>query len=90
MVKKYALVQSVINRLTEDPTFRTFFTLYLMAEGEEERGRQEERFWREADQLPPLEQHVLRTELTRCFQRLPLLVSNLLERSSAAASMATS
>ncbi len=37
MVTKYALVQDVVTRLTNDPTFRTFFTLYLMAESDAER-----------------------------------------------------
>ena len=85
MVTKYALVQDVVSRLTDDPTFRTFFTLYLMAEGEAERNRLDERFWREADQLAEPEQQLLRAELTRCFLRLPMLANNLLERTSAAA-----
>ncbi|MBV6439748.1 MAG: hypothetical protein DYG98_09790 [Haliscomenobacteraceae bacterium CHB4] len=84
MVTKYALVQNVVNRLTDDPTFRTFFTLYLMAEGEAERNRLDERFWKEADQLPEPEQQLLRAELTRCFLRLPMLTNNLLERASTA------
>lgn len=85
MVTKYALVQNIVSRLTDDPTFRTFFTLYLMAEGEAERDRLGERFWKEADHLPVSEQQLLRAELTRCFLRLPMLASNLLERSSTAA-----
>ena len=84
MVKKYALVQNVVNRLTDDLTFRTFFTLYLMAEGEMERNRLDERFWKEADQLSESEQQLLRAELTRCFLRLPMLAGNLLERTSTA------
>lgn len=36
-MKKYAYVQDVVSRLTDNKTFRTFFTLYLMAESAEER-----------------------------------------------------
>jgi hypothetical protein len=82
MVKKYALVQNVVSRLTDDPVFRTFFTLYLMAEGDDERHRLDDRFWKEADQLPELEQQLMRAELTRCFLRLPMLANDLMERST--------
>lgn len=84
IVKKYALVQDVVSRLTDNPTFRTFFTLYLMAEGEAERDRLDARFWQEAEQLPESEQQLLRAELTRCFLHLPMLANNLLERTTAA------
>ena len=84
MVKRYALVQDVVNRLTDDPIFRTFFTLYLMAEGDAERDLLDERFWKEAGQLPESEQQLLRAELTRCFLRLPMLTNNLFERASTA------
>lgn len=79
-MKKYALVQDVVYRLTEDKTFRTFFTLYLMAETESERQALNTRFWKDAANLPEQEQLLLRSELTRCFRQLPKLTGNLVER----------
>ena len=79
-MKKYAHVQDLLGRLTDDKTFRTFFTLYLMAESDEEREVLNERFWREASKLPASEQALLRAELTRCFLRLPILSAALMDR----------
>ncbi len=87
MVTKYALVQDVVTRLTNDPTFRTFFTLYLMAESDAERDRLGVHFWQETDQLPEQDQQLLRAEFTRCFLRLPALTNDLLDRTSAATAL---
>jgi hypothetical protein len=79
-MKKYALVQDIIYRLTEDKTFRTFFTLYLMAESDTERQTLNARFWKDAANLPEQEQQILRAELTCCFRQLPKLAATLLGR----------
>jgi hypothetical protein len=76
--------ENIVNRLTDDKTFRTFFTLYLMAESDAERSAFNERFWRDASALSLQEQQLLRAELTRCFLRLPGMVASLAERVSAA------
>ena len=84
-MKKYAYVQDVVSRLTDNKTFRTFFTLYLMAESAEERNTLNERFWKDANTLPSAEIQLLKAELTRCFLRLPEMASGLLGQVSAKA-----
>jgi hypothetical protein len=51
-MKKYAHVQDLVGRLTDNKTFHTFFMLYLMAETVEECKVLNERFWRDANTLP--------------------------------------
>jgi hypothetical protein len=77
-MKKYANVNDVVNRLTNNKTFRTFFTLYLMAETAEERKMLNDRFWRDAHELAPAELQLLKAELTRCFLKLPEMAADLL------------
>jgi hypothetical protein len=84
-MKKYAHVQDLVCRLTDNKTFRTFFTVYLMAETGEERKVLNERFWRDANTLPPAEMQLLKAEFTRCFLRLPEMATDLLEQISAKA-----
>ncbi len=79
-MKKSAQIQDIVSRLTDHKTFRTFFTLYLMAESEEERERINQRFWKDAEGLPTAEQQLLQAELTRCFLRLPGMTADLMER----------
>ncbi len=79
-MKKYANVQDLVGRLTDDKTFRTFFTLYLMAESDVERQLLNDRFWKDAEELTKAEQQLLQAELTRCFLRLPAMASELLGR----------
>lgn len=84
-MKKYIQIQDIVNRLTDDKTFRTFFTLYLMAETDVERGVLNDRFWRDAAALSLPEQQLLRAELTRCFLRLPGMAVALATRAAVAA-----
>lgn len=77
-MKKYAQVQDIVSRLTDNKTFRTFFTLYLMAQSVEERNVLNERFWKDAAVLPPAELQLIKAELTRCFLRLPEMAADLL------------
>ena len=81
-MKKYSKISYIVERLTDDRTFRTFFTLYLMAESEEERQQLNDRFWQDAASLPTGEQQLLRAELTRCFLRLPALATELFEKAT--------
>ncbi len=57
-MKKYTQIQDIVSRLTDHKTFRTFFTLYLMAESEEEQERLNDRFWKDAEGLSSAEQHL--------------------------------
>jgi hypothetical protein len=77
-MKKYVHVQDVVGLLTDNKTFRTFFTLYLMAETVEERKVLNDRFWRDANTLTPAEMQLLKAEFTRCFLRLPEMATDLL------------
>ena len=85
-MRKYAQIQEVVSRLTDDNTFRTFFTLYLMATSDTERQQLNDRFWQDAAVLTEEEQTLLRAELTRCFLRLPAMAAHLVARASVAAS----
>ncbi|HLF63472.1 MAG TPA: hypothetical protein VI603_06960 [Saprospiraceae bacterium] len=81
-MNKYSLIQNLVRRLTDDDTFRTFYTLYLMKESVEERDALGEHFWKDVDLLPQQEQRELRAEFTRSFLRLPKLLEELHERTS--------
>lgn len=82
-MNKYAQIQDIVSRLTDQKAFRTFFTLYLMAESDAERRHLNDRFWKDAETVPPAEQQLLRAELTRCFLRLPGMAADLIERATA-------
>lgn len=83
-MRQYILVQDIITRLTDDPVFRTFFTLYLMAESDSERQALDTRFWKDAAELEPEKQQLLRAEMSRTFLRLPVLVEQLHARAAKA------
>lgn len=79
-MNRYIIVQDIVTRLTDDPVFRTFFTLYLMAETDVERETLDTRFWRDASELELEKQKLLRAELSRTFLRLPILIDQLHSR----------
>jgi hypothetical protein len=79
-MRKYAQIQDLITRLTEDQTFKTFFTIYLMAENDNERQILNNRFWQEVALLSDVEQQLVRAEFTRCFLKLPNLTAQLLKK----------
>ncbi len=79
-MRKYAHVQKVVTRLTEDEALRTFFTIYLMAESREERQRLNDRFHASSALLSPSEKELLKAEMTRCFLRLPTMAAELVEK----------
>ncbi len=76
-MNRYAMVQDIVTRLTDDLVFRTFFTLYLMADSDTERAALDAKFWRDASALDTAEQQLLSSELTKTFLRLPLLINQL-------------
>ena len=79
-MEKYSKVQSIVTRLTDNPTFKTFYTLYLMAENQKERQVIEDRFWKDVERLPSDEKHDIRAEFTRSFLKLPVLVKELSQK----------
>lgn len=81
-MKRYAQIQDIVSHLTDDKTFRTFFTLYLMADSDTARQQLNDRFWQDATTLSDAEQQLLRAELKHCFLRLPDMAAQLLERAS--------
>lgn len=83
-MNKHAIVCDVVNRFTDDPTLRTFFSLYLMSNSDEERRALNERLWKDAEQFSDMEQKVLREELEKSFARLPELVEQLHQKVMAA------
>lgn len=76
-MEKYIKIYDIVNRLTDDKTFKTFFVLYLMADNQEERSILNDRFWGDAAELSKEKQQLLKAELTRCFLKLPKLVNEL-------------
>lgn len=79
-MNRYEIVQDIVNQLTVNPVFRTFFTLYLMADSEEERVALDARFWRDASELDDKQQQLLHAELARTFTKLPELINRLHEK----------
>lgn len=79
-MRKYALVQKMVNQLTDDPTFRTFFTLYLMAKNDVERQALNKQFWQDASELSEPELHALRASFADNFKKLVKITTELHER----------
>jgi hypothetical protein len=80
MIEKYIQTQDLVNRLTNDPTFKTFFTIYLTAENEAERDALNNRFWIEVDKLPSFKKQTIEAEFKQCFIKLPMLAAQLVEK----------
>lgn len=87
-MKKYILVQDIVNRLTESPAFRTFYTLYLMAETDVEKQRISENFIRTAKEMKEGDFQSFRIEFSNCTKKLPLLAQQLLDKVDAPATLA--
>lgn len=86
-MNKYDIVCDVVNRFTDFPTLRTFFSLYLMCNSDEERRALNERLWQDAEHFSEAEQNMLREELAKSFTRLPELVEQLNQKVMAAKQM---
>ena len=72
----------LVGRLTNDPIFKTFFTLYLMAENEVERNAFNERFWQEVDTQNQAKKQAIELEFTQCFRKLPQLIGQSIQKIS--------
>ncbi len=82
MIEKYILTQNLVSRLTNDPTFKTFFTIYLTAENETERDVLNNRFWTEVDKLDLPHKQAIEAEFKQCFIKLPILSAQLADKAS--------
>lgn len=83
-MKKYRMVYDIVTRLTDDPTLRTFFILYLMARSEEERQLISRRFWQDAESLNEIDRQSLKNAFNRSFKQLLPLANQLFEKVTAA------
>ncbi len=80
MIEKYIWIQNLVSRLTGDPTFKTFFTIYLTAENEIERDVLNTRFWAEVDKLDLCQKQAIEAEFKQCFIKLPILSAQLADK----------
>lgn len=83
-MKKYSMVHDIVIRLTEDPTLRTFFILYLMARSGEERQSISRQFWQDAESLNEPDRQSLKDAFNRSFKQLLPLANQLFEKVTAA------
>jgi len=79
-MNKYSKVHDIVSRITDDPTLRTFFTLYLMAGTNKERQKISQRFWKDAETLDEAEQQSLKDAFNRSFKQLLPLVNQLYDK----------
>jgi hypothetical protein len=79
-MKNYEIIQDVVTRLTTNRILRTFFTVYLMAESEEEKSIISARFRKDASKLDVLNRTELFNEFAISFRKLPEFASDLLEK----------
>jgi hypothetical protein len=77
---KYLIVNSLVNKLTENEALQTFFTLFLMAQNAAEKQHVEQQFWTELAILPTAEKNEMRKKLQATFLKLPQLTAELHRR----------
>ena len=87
-MKKYILVQDIVSRLTDNPAFRTFYTLYLMADTEVERHQISERFTMTANEMNEADFQAFRIEFSSCTKKLPVLARQLFDKIDSLAMLA--
>lgn len=80
MLTKHQIVHDLVARLTSNPSFRTFFILYLMAEKDVERMQIEQFFWKEIDQLSDEDRQLINAEFTRTFLQIPILLEQIQQK----------
>jgi hypothetical protein len=79
-MQKFAQVNRLVTKLTENEALRTYYTLLLMAETDASKSDIDNRFWNEFDALSENEQKTLRDELKKVVKKLPELTTDLLNR----------
>jgi hypothetical protein len=76
-MQKFAQVNRLVTKLTENEALRTYYTLLLMAETDASKSDIDNRFWHEFDALSESEQKTLKDELKKVVKKLPDLVADL-------------
>jgi hypothetical protein len=84
VMNRCSKVHDIVSRLTDDPTLRTFFTLYLMAGSDKERQKLSDRFWKDTETLDEAEQLSLKDAFNRSFKQVLPLVNQLYDKVVAA------
>jgi hypothetical protein len=74
---KYRNVNKLVMQLTDDEALRTFFTIYLMCENEEERSKIDETFMGEIELLEDAEKVIIKEKLKQSLLNLPKLLNQL-------------
>ena len=82
-MNRYASVYDVVNHVTDSPTLRVFYVLYLMATSDTERQALNDRFWLDVEQFEEEEREIIRAEMGNSLRRLPELVNQLHEKVNA-------
>jgi hypothetical protein len=77
---KYSNIQTLVSKLTENEALRTFYTLLLMSENEEEKRLIDARFWAAFAELPENEQMSMKADFKDAVKKLPLMTDDLLHR----------
>jgi hypothetical protein len=77
---KYSNIQKLVNKLTENEALRTFYTLLLMSENEEDKQRVDARFWAAFAELPENEQTAMKIDFKEAVKKLPFMTDDLHHR----------
>lgn len=79
-MQKFAEVNRLVTKLTDNEALRTYYTLLLMAETDASKADIDNRFWNEFDALPEFEQKTMKEELKKVVKKLPELTADLRDR----------
>ena len=79
-MQKFAEVNRLVTKLTDNEALRTYYTLLLMAETDAVKSDIDNRFWNEVDALPEFEQKTMKEELKKVVKKLPELAADLRDR----------
>jgi hypothetical protein len=79
-MQKYSKTQILVNKLTKNEALRTFYTLLLMCENDEEKRLVDMRFWAAFQGSTESEQKTLKADFRDAAKNLPQLTDDLLHR----------
>jgi hypothetical protein len=78
--RKYATVQDMVSRLTQNKALQTVMILFLMAKNEQERTQINNDFWLSVEELSSEEQVSIRQEFTSSFKNMLPLANSLQQK----------
>jgi hypothetical protein len=78
--RKYATVQDMVSRLTQNKALQTVMILFLMAKNEQERIQINNDFWLSVEVLSSEEQVSIRQEFTDSFKNMLPLANSLQQK----------